>query len=67
MSGSRFRTRASAAIVVALVVTPTLVWGAGPADDDEAKLDAVFVTATRSPTLIRDEPPRVEARAAARY
>ena len=30
-------------------------------DDDEAKLSAVTVTATRSPTLIRDEPLRVEA------
>jgi outer membrane receptor for ferrienterochelin and colicins len=30
-------------------------------DDDEAKLNTVVVTATRSPTLIRDEPLRVEA------
>ena len=36
------------------------MWAAG-ADDDETKLDAVVVTATRSPTLIRDEPLRVEA------
>lgn len=48
---------AASIVVLALHAAPT--WAA---DADEAtKLVAVVITATRSPTLIRDEPLRVEA------
>lgn len=55
-----WRSVSSIAFLVALAVS-TAAPGAEETDDDEAKLDAVVVTATRSPTLIRDEPLRVEA------
>lgn len=44
--------------LTALLVLPVIAWADA---DDETKLDEVVVTATRSPTLIRDEPLRVEA------
>jgi outer membrane receptor for ferrienterochelin and colicins len=58
---SGFRRPACVALLIALAVAPAVVWGAEDTDDDEAKLNSVVVTATRSPTLIRDEPLRVEA------
>jgi iron complex outermembrane receptor protein len=49
-----------ALIVASIATPPSRVWGADD-DDDESKLAAVVVTATRTPTLIGDEPLRVEA------
>jgi outer membrane receptor for ferrienterochelin and colicins len=47
--------------MLASLVLSAFAWAADGAVDDEAKLDAVVVTATRSPGLIRNEPLRVEA------
>ncbi|MEO7205531.1 MAG: TonB-dependent receptor plug domain-containing protein [Steroidobacteraceae bacterium] len=44
--------------MIILALIPLLAWAD---DEDDSKLDAITVTATRSPTLIRDEPLRVEA------
>ena len=51
--------RAATACVLALAVAPALARANRP--DDETTLKVIVVTATRSPTLIRDEPLRVEA------
>ena len=56
-----WRSVSRVALLVALAAASTAAPGAEETDDDETKLDAVVVTATRSPTLIRDEPLRVEA------
>ena len=50
----------AAAWMLTSLALPAFAWASG-ADDDEPKLDAVIVTATRSPGLIRNEPLRVEA------
>ena len=47
------------AILVALAVLPVGASAAEP--DDESRLDQIVVTATRTPTMIRDTPLRVEA------
>ncbi len=48
-------------MIIALTLAPAQGSGAQDTDDDQSELSAVVVTATRSPTLIRDEPLRVEA------
>jgi outer membrane receptor for ferrienterochelin and colicins len=48
-------------LLIALTLAPAPGSGAEETDDDQTELNAVVVTATRSPTLIRDEPLRVEA------
>src|SRR5271165_3378173 len=53
--------RTAVALMLTSLMSPLLAWTSAGADEDEAKLDAVVVTATRSPGLIRNEPLRVEA------
>lgn len=48
-------------MLIGLTLAPAQGSGAQETDDDQSELSAVVVTATRSPTLIRDEPLRVEA------
>ena len=55
-----WRSVGAALCLLGFAAIPTLGW-AGDADDAEARLDEIVVTATRTPTLIRDEPLRVEA------
>lgn len=52
------RRTGSAFLLFAFVVLPALGWAD---DDDKDSLEQIVVTATRAPTSIRDEPPRVEA------
>ena len=47
-----------AVTVLSFLATPTSGWAG---DDDEIPLDQIVVTATRIPSLIRDEPLRIEA------
>jgi len=46
-------------VTLLLLAAPPIQGWAG--DDDEGPLDQIVVTATRTPSLIRDEPLRVEA------
>jgi len=55
------RCSLAAVYLIALCMSRHVARAADDSDDDQAKLDAVIVTGTRSPTLIRDEPLRVEA------
>jgi outer membrane receptor for ferrienterochelin and colicins len=59
--GTRFSQRAIAAAVCLLMfaLCPALGWTSD--SDDQAGLDEIVVKATRTATLIRDEPLRVEA------
>ena len=51
--------RVEAALVATLATGPALALAADP--DDESELDQIVVTSTRTPTMIRDAPLRIEA------
>jgi outer membrane receptor for ferrienterochelin and colicins len=58
--GTRFEHRATAVVcMLTFALSPALGWTGDP--DDQAGLEEIVVKATRTPTLIRDEPLRVEA------
>ncbi|MGB8328243.1 MAG: TonB-dependent receptor [Steroidobacteraceae bacterium] len=50
---------AAAASALALILLPTCGWAADP--DAQIGIDEIVVSAARTPTLIRDEPLRIEA------
>ncbi len=56
---ARSFVRAVSLVVTWLTVTPEQAWAADP--DEGQQLATVIVTATRRPTLVQDEPLRVEA------
>lgn len=50
---------AASVCALGLALWSTVGWSGEP--DEETRLEEIFITSTRSPTLIRDEPLRVEA------